>query len=82
MVAVAAFALLGAQGAVLWVRGLHQQGVMHREFFGLTWCQTLLLTLSEPVCVWGLSGEAGGSLPFVEPVGLLLAGVRSVLLSH
>lgn len=52
MVAVAAFALLGAQGAVLWVRGLHQQGVMHRESFGLTWCQTLLLTLSEPVCVF------------------------------
>lgn len=34
------------------------------------------------VHVWELPGEAGGSVPFVEPVGLLLARVRSVLLSH
>lgn len=39
-------------------------------------------TLWACVCVWGLPGEAGGSLLFVEPVGLLLAGVCSVPLSH
>lgn len=83
MVPVAALASLGARGAVLWARGSHRRDVMHKEFLGLAWCQTLLLTLPEPVCVWGLPGEAGGSLPFgLLPVGLLLARVRSVLLSH
>lgn len=34
------------------------------------------------VYVWGLSGGTGGALRFVEPVGLSLAQVRSILLIH
>lgn len=37
---------------------------------------------SLSLCVWGLSGGTGGTLLFVEPVGLLLAHVCSILLIH